>query len=179
METSSPSLLGAGHLAPRPHRWCSTLNITGFLVCLAGWIGYSVALDLLNAETARGWTFAIPLVVNGILCLPALYFWRRAGKRGLGTLFGAAMIGLLILSATSWHPRKVFVRDLESLAPGMSVAQVKAKMVGYRTDTPVSSNLQNGTATYLWDAPHGNYNADLGRVEFANGRVIRTTFLPD
>ena len=86
-----------------------------------------------------------------------------------------------------------FVRDLESLRPGMSLDEVKTAMAPYMIgpgekwgrsavmEEQVLSmgRAAAGTLTFRWNADDPRYDSDWGVVTLEAGRVVRVEFIGD
>lgn len=117
------------------------------------------------------------------------------------------MISLAILYFVPWNSRKPFLRDLERVQIGMTVAEVESIMGEYLKGTgwpalpgTASSNGQlmevgSGITMTTSDSFSGElaiedsivyrhsiggaFNSDWGVVMFKEARVVRKTFMPD
>ena len=164
------------------------LSLGGFILAGAFWLAMIGATRVLEGARSGWWFVGL---MSLVLSLPALIFALYARKRWMLVSWGMGSAAVLALSTLPWHPRKAFLQDLESIAPGMPVAEAQARMARYveNAETPVDAKLdvpvpafvpkERGSITYRWNVVDPRYNADLGVVDYANGRVVRTVFLPD
>ena len=119
-------------------------------------------------------------------------FWVLAGvlllpSRPLGLKLGILAVLVLVLFAlrtVDWNSRKPFLRDLYSVAEGMTAAQVESSMGEYiRSDGDnvrydPSGQILAGTVTFR-HTDEGWGDSDWGVVTFEDGRVVEVQFLPD
>lgn len=102
-----------------------------------------------------------------------LVFWRfKAEKLVVWILF---LLALCVLWITPWNSRKTFLRDFYSIRPGMTIAEVDARMKRY-----AKYNWSTGPSQRIYR--HSNtdeYGADFDIVDFKNGKVTKTLFHPD
>ena len=97
---------------------------------------------------------------------------------------GTVIAGLYLIP---WTPRKPFVRALGSVRSGMTLADVRRMMAGYlessRTGWRITGDaIQEpviGRVVYFRHSEEPEFNADIGSVYFANGRVTHVGFSPD
>jgi hypothetical protein len=164
----------------------------GFTLALAAFVGFAAVVDVFapSSETAIFWP---KLAVMGFGSIPAAAIALVVRKRWMLAALGvtAAVVAAMLL--TAWHPRKAFVRDLESLRPGATVDDVERVMGRYEKgvgakwgeaaapDYPEGAERAHATGTmyYRWNSTDGAYDSDWGRVDFEDGRVTKTEFLPD
>jgi hypothetical protein len=100
------------------------------------------------------------------------------------TALGALLAGLYLIP---WTPRKPFVGALESVRSGMTLVEVRRTMAGSLegTSTRWERTGDAGHATvvqgpvYFRHSDDPSFNADIGAVYFANGRVTHVEFSPD
>jgi hypothetical protein len=117
---------------------------------------------------------------------------KRPPRRQFGRLVILMSICLVaaILHLTPWSSRKVFLKDLYSIKPGMTVTEVKAIMAGYIPGTGFPSNplaeppgpsgeLTIRGALVFRHSEEPAYNADWGIVNFRDGRVTGVEFSAD
>jgi hypothetical protein len=127
----------------------------------------------------------------------------------LSAFVAVALIGFLIaFHLVPWTSRKPFLHQLNKVRPGMTEAEVRVIMTGYKEGTgwpaapwqppgfkgtleaPGSSNTfrtvtDTNSRIALIDSlvfrhsDDGRFNSDWGVVEFKDGRVIRVQFMPD
>ena len=99
-----------------------------------------------------------------------------------------AVIYLLLLSSIyfAWtdpyNPRSPFLADLNSIKPGMTVAQVESTMKSYRVwggESHGTTRVIIYTHRDLSGWRQNSYGGDLGGVVFKNGKVTRVEFSPD
>ncbi len=167
---------------------------------------------------AAAWQFVIPAYIPlyayllyALLCSLVFLPFLLAGRfrRTKVTFQVVFVITVVLLWFFPMSSRQPFLRDLSSVRPGMTVAQVNAIMGKYMKGTgwppnPFDSGASSpNTLTVL---PHGSthqtktnnkgemeiadaityrhsdeaeYNSDWGVVSFKNGRVVKTEFMPD
>jgi hypothetical protein len=171
----------------------SIFAILGVTAC--GALGWALMLDVFGAGAWRSHSgLAVALAPSGFVLLLALVSGNARGR-------WAALAGLLaavILIYVPWHPRKVFVLDLDSVHRGMTVDEVEAVMGKYVKGVGAKWVVPGGVApspdgypegdqrahasgrmTYRWCTTDSAYDADWGQVEFLDGKVVRVEFLPD
>jgi hypothetical protein len=175
-------------MAPTTRR-IAAIALTGmFVLLVAGYIAVGLVLDLFQGGTDL--SMAALLAAGGApLVLLAAWLGRR-------WMIGVSLAGILLvalLSLTCWHPRKVFVRDVESVQVGMTVDEVEDILGGYikgkgakffqprppAYPTGEERRHATGVMTYRWNDHDAAYDADWGRVHFVGGRVTRREFLGD
>jgi hypothetical protein len=91
---------------------------------------------------------------------------------------------ILALYWIPWSSRKPFVRHLDSIRPGMTVAEVNRIMAGYRMGTgiPLPGSAQEfrpSGAIVFRHSDEAMFNADWGVVTFRDGKVVDVRFDPD
>jgi hypothetical protein len=99
----------------------------------------------------------------------------------------AAILALFLIP---WTTRKPFLRDLYSIKPGMTLAEVHRIMAGYK----VMAGYKEGTgivmpgSTQQFSPAHSivfrhsdtaEFNSDWGIVRFLDGKVVDIDFSPD
>ena len=158
-----------------------------FLVAVAGWLWFAGALDVF-VGTGLNWWIAGFLLVMSLVLTPfvALHFarWKLV-------VYGLALVLYLVMALMPWHPRKAFIYKLNSIQVGMTIDEVEQIMDGYmlgygrgmdRVVPEYPEKEERKTATgnmvYRWSTSSA-YNADWGIVNFEDGKVISTEFLPD
>lgn len=148
-----------------------------FLLAITGIMGYVPGLAAL-----------IYGVVVTLLFSPLLLRGKSVAR---WVIFGLLLFVIVALPIVPWTSRHGFVKDLYSIRPGMTVAQVEAIMERYNHVPDAMLNtkrlpsgelalVRSDLAIYR----HVGYddeafNADFGRVNFENGRVVDVEFLPD
>lgn len=152
---------------------------------VAGCIGLLALLDLMFvlSITSPPAFFAIGL------CFAAI-FWFWPGKpRRLRLLLvgfvGAATLAIRLLDSTP--PVKPFVKDLYSIQPGTSVAEVERIMGKYVRGTGWPANILAGQPPEqeltipgsLVFRPWAGGNSHWGIVRIRDGRVVEVEFHPD
>lgn len=143
-------------------------------MCVAGWFAVANAANVFRDERRLwGLAFGISLVLS----IPAFVLAFRSGPRWTKTAYLVASAVALGLSIAPWHPRKRFLDAFDGLRPGMTSAEVRSRMADYAARD--ASLPFDGSFAFRWDRPGGAFDADLGVVRFARGRVAETTFLPD
>ena len=159
------------------------LCVDTLLIVVSAFVAYMGWVGLPNEAAGAEWLVTISLALYVLWSAPLVLLYRRRWKSiGFAILVTALAVGIWIPS-----PRKAFVNDLLSVRPGMTVEQVMGKMAKYRGgdkfDLYVAPNEVPANATghwYVgWNNDDGRYDADLGDIEFENGRVVNVEFLPD
>ena len=181
-------------LAIAPAREPALALVTPTAAAFAGFVPFALvvpaAIFLILAALAEiilG--FPVPLwiyVPIGVVLAGAL--WPRRSprlrpERLAGLVVVSAMIAALYL--IPWTTRKPFLRALDSVKPGMTLAAVRQAMAGYMEGTgwryPGSPGeeitIQGAVVFRHSDDPQ--FNADFGIVYLANGRVTHVEFSPD
>lgn len=153
------------------------------------------AAEWLLAYPVAWWLYAplVPLFAIGFLS-------PVAPSRQPGRILAFALLTALtaLLYMVPWTSRKPFLRDLGSIRPGMSEAEVRQIMRGYIEGTgwpasPASAERENagygqaaapeplalpGSLVFR-HSTNGAFNSDWGVVALENGRVTRVRFDPD
>lgn len=127
-----------------------------------------------------------------LICLALLVPFLRDNRLKVKFVVPCLFVaGLILLYSSSWTSRKLFLRDLYSIRPGMSVQQVESVMGKYNafnigqpnTRVAASGNLvlvdPNVAAYRHADVNNGQYNGDIGVVRFKNNKVSGIEFMPD
>lgn len=159
-----------------------------FVVLAAGYLLLALTLDLFQGGT--GFAMAALLAAGGLpLVITAVALRRR-------WMIAVALLSVLLVGALSlscWHPRKAFVRDVQSVEVGMTVDEVEGILGGYLKG-PGAKFLQptppeypagerrtraTGVMIYRWNDTDGAYDADWGLVKFVDGRVTHRELLAD
>lgn len=155
---------------------------------------------LTNATALLGYLAIFSfMIVPAVLCVPS---------RLKVTVYLVSVIAIVGLCLLPWNSRKLFLADLYSIQPGMSVADVDAIMAPYIKGSgwPANPNASPGQPSTMHDVGSGRsyslapsignelkiegaviyrhsdaaeYNSDWGIVEFRNGKVLRITFSAD
>ncbi|NMO16044.1 hypothetical protein HPC49_01575 [Pyxidicoccus fallax] len=175
------------------------LHATLLLVAL---LNFFLVYDLLMAASlSTPWLAGV--LGTGLLLG---FFGTRAAPRKVrvGLLLGF-VVGIGAIRAAEWNSRKPFLRDLYSVKPGMTQAEVEAIMGRYlhgtgwpahplsptgtvvdaasgathaSTSTPRGELALAGSIVYR-HTNEGWANSDWGIVRFENGRVSDVSFSPD
>lgn len=139
---------------------------------------FSAMLELLLLFPVPAWLYLSTAIGCTASLWPRTPEQRRPGR--LAPMAGlCAAIALLFF--VPWSSRKPFVRALDSIRPGMTEAEVRHRMAGYKTGT---GWFIPGQAEEV--APPGSivfrhsdepaFNADWGVVTFVAGRVVSVRF---
>lgn len=125
------------------------------------------------------------MTAAAVVLFAALFLIRKCSSVAI-----ALCVGILVSFALSWirpTSRGLFLQDLYSIRPGMTMAQVRQEMDSYdirgqgkaaRDSWPAN---RNGDEFYIAYS-HSNtsaYNADVGAIVFRRGKVVYTTFSAD
>jgi hypothetical protein len=172
-------LLGAGLGWCARHRRlppASGVLLTLGLVALA----FAAFVELLLFFPVPGWVYLAILATLAAAIVGPRPAWRNRrawAALGLATL----VVGLMHL--VPWSSRKPFLRTLDGVRPGMSVAEVRRHMAAYSeglgwTD-PDGQEITLAGALVFRHSDDGRFNADWGVVHFEKGRVTRVEFAPD
>jgi hypothetical protein len=161
---------------------------SGLYVLGLGLAAYWSAMVAVWAPT-RCWPLTIVLVWIPIAVGCLISSVLAPARWKVVAAFHVACVGLAAM-LIPWHPRQVFVRNLESLT-GKSVAEVRAIMRPYMANEPtqlsgdlyVPEELRPSRPTlllsYRWNDTDGAFDADVGEVFFRDGRVVGTRFDAD
>jgi hypothetical protein len=167
-------------------------------VLLFGLLGATLAQEV-SPVYLPGWTYAVYAAVGALYFVPSL---RARGLRSVvGVLCVAYLAAIALLFFIPLSSLQPFLRDLERVRPGMTVAQVQAIMRGYKRGTgwpvpsgpaPVVSGPDDVSSDVTYEtSDEGELllpntltfrhtdNSDWGVVSFRNGRVSKVEFLPD
>lgn len=109
--------------------------------------------------------------------LPALVLLWRAPRRTTLLLIGGFLLLILLVRNLEWNTRKPFLRGLENVQAGMTIAQTDAAMQGFLR-SPANGISEYGTVNYR-HTEQGWGNADVGVVTFAGKVVSKVEYLPD
>jgi len=165
--------------------------------------------------------FAVLIEVGAAMCMSAkvfagyglfwtlvlLPFLLRQPTLLKSSFYVALLLALVILYLVPWNSRKPFLRDLEKVKTGMTVAEVEAIMGGYMKGTGWPAMPDSGSSTgqltevgsgitmSTSNSPSGElviqdsityrhsndgaFNSDWGIVTFKDGKVVARTFMPD
>jgi hypothetical protein len=167
-------------------------------------VAFAAFWEVLAALCLSGKSYALYALLWTVVLLPFLLYRASKRKTAIYFLFLAA---LLVLYAVPWNSRKVFLKDFARVREGMTMPEVEAIMGKYMkgtgwpappsaTSTPkpltevgsgttlmttVSSEgeltIQDGIVYRHSD--DGAFNADFGVVQFKDGKVVSTEFMPD
>lgn len=167
-------------------RWiASVLLVTIWL----GLVGLITWLDLHNAFLIFAQpnplltfpTYWIVLVVLvGIPFLPLLLFWKHGLPHGLRIPLVLGIVWLLVLPFFPLTAEQALVRDAGRISMGMTEAQVRATMAGYRSGIMV--NYPSGRLGLITPIQGITICADdplcetTVNVDFDSGRVIRVWY---
>jgi hypothetical protein len=111
--------------------------------------------------------------------LPLLLFWRRGLPHVLRIPLVLGIVWLLVLPFFSLTAEQALMRDASRISMGMTEAQVRATMAGYRSgimiDYPTGRNGRTPVRgiTICTDDPLCETSAN---VDFASGRVVRVWY---
>lgn len=144
------------------------------------------------------------LVYGGIVILLFSPLLRHGKSTARWVIFGLFMLGMAVLLFVPWTSRQIFVKDLNSVRPGMTTVQVEAMMGRYMKGTgwpgfdhggggltdlgtgstnkmkpSNSGEIELDNALVYRHSNEGEYNSDWGIVHFQNGRVVNVEFSPD
>lgn len=175
----------------RPSRRGTVARTATMAVLAALALAWAATFDLFAAGARHHWLVpVITLTPVGLVALLAFASRERA-LRAAGA--GLAVLAVL-LTLVPWHPRKVFAARLDSIEKGMTVDEVEAIIGGYikghgwaipdelpPPEYPEGEARAHATGTmiYRWNTTSASYNADWGKVEFQDGKVVAVDFLPD
>ncbi len=159
----------------RSARLTTLLNLAGSLALLTV-IGSYLLFDKLAAISLYPRAVALFSALGLLGSLPLLYGHRRATQIALPALLLATLFAVQFVN---WDSCKPFLRALNRVEQGMTVAQVDALMTGFmRTPTQPDTLANDATLAYRHtDAGWGD--SDIGLITFVNGRVVARQFLPD
>jgi hypothetical protein len=155
-----------------------------------GLVGFITWLDLHNAFLLFAQpnpllifpTYLIALVVLvGFPFLPLLLFWRRGLPHMLRIPLVLGIVWLLVLPYLPLTTEQALIRDASRISMGMTEAQVRATMAGYRPG--IMSNYPSGRLgplpvqgiTICADDPLCETTANVD-FDFTSGRVVRVWF---
>jgi hypothetical protein len=151
-----------------------------------GWIGCAVLLllslfEIFTVFPVEGWLYAQAAILFAGALLPAQVGVRAPNRL---KLLGLVYCLIAALYFIPWSSQKYFLRRLYSIQPGMTEEDARKRMAGYmqgQIGSPpgtVQSELI-GNALFFRHSNDGAYNADVGVVEFKDGKVVKVEFHPD
>ena len=175
--------------------------IVSVVLCAVG-IGVAALLEIGGALCLSGTVFTIYGACWTLPFLPALLHRPSVLKCAV---YGVFVASLVVLYAVPWNSRKVFLRDLDRVRPGMTVEDVESIMGSYMkgtgwpagpaassdtltevgTDITLKTSVSRSGQLEIDDSivyRHSNddaFNSDWGIVQFNDGKVVQTTFMPD
>lgn len=150
------------------------------------------ALLLLAITGIMGYVPGIAALIYGVvvtLLFSPLLLHGKSVTRWIA--FGLLLLVIAALPIVPWTSRHRFVKDLYSIKPGMTVAQVEAIMERYNhvpDARPNTRHLPSGEWELIRSdlaiyrhagGDDAGFNADAGSVNFKSGRVVDVEFLPD
>ena len=159
----------------RPARLTTSLNLAGGLALLAVIGGY-LLFDKLAAISLYPRAVALFCALGLLGSLPLLYGHRRGTQIALTALFLATLLAVQFIN---WDSRKPFLRALNRVEHGMTVAQVDAVMAGFMRPPAQSDILADDVTLAYRHTDAGWGDSDIGLITFVNGRVVARQFLPD
>lgn len=110
--------------------WSSGLRLA-FAVASVALSAAFVAVALFFDVFGAGRMPLLTLGIAAVFGLPALTGAALSRRRWAKIACAVAWIAVIVLVLTPWHPRKRFVRDLDSVRPGMTVDEVEAILGKY------------------------------------------------
>ncbi len=122
----------SGESERRPRRW--QRGATGVvlavlaLTAIASALWWSAEIDVFAAGSRE---FVLILGFAALGWVPAVLLTYLAGRRWVRRVHAAAWVAVVVMVFVPWHPRKRFVRDLDSLRVGMTVDEVETVMGRY------------------------------------------------
>jgi hypothetical protein len=145
------------------------------------------ASEMLVAIPVAWWLYVASSAMFAVGLLRNRHPRRQLGR--LVTLISICLVAA-ILYLTPWSSRNAFLKDLYSIKPGMTVAEVQAIMRGYIPGTGFPSNpfaekpappgeLTIQGALVFRHSEEPAYNADWGIVNLRDGRVTSVEFSAD
>jgi hypothetical protein len=159
----------------------SSLRLWPIAVPAALFLLLCAIVEIAFAEPVAGWISApLVILISGPLWPKGPAHWRS--RRWIALIAVNALI--LALFLVPWSSRKPFLRDLYSIKPGMTVAEAKRIMAGYKQGTgfPMPNSTQEFSlagAIVFRHSDDGAFNADWGVVTIAGGKVVDVRFDPD
>lgn len=160
------------------------------LGCALLMVAFAGFAELLLLMPLPLWTYSLAAMLAAAGLVPTSGSRHRAARWGGLAL---VLVMLAILHAVPWSSRKVFLRDLSRVKPGMTEAEVRRVMEGYIEGTgwplphggeggdgassPGELRLLDGLVFRHSELPR--FNSDWGVVTFSNGVARSVEFLPD
>lgn len=149
-------------------------------------------------EMGLGWPLPAWFYGPIATALVAAPWHQLAGAEGGGRrarrplLLGAGLATTLALYFVPWTTRKPFLETLDSIRPGMPVAEVLTRMRGYKlgtgwpnpggppeVTTPERARALTRGRLFFRHSDEPAFNADWGIVDVRDGRVVSVEFSPD
>jgi hypothetical protein len=152
--------------------------ITGTsLLALMGLAALVLVLDFAVANPAVRTAAVLGVYMLGAGLGLLLYQSRRSPATLVSLVLFVAVVGGIW--AVDWNSRKPFLRDLDRVRPGMTVAEVDAIMARYeRWPVDLGTTSAQQTVSYRHTTAAWG-NSDIGLIMLDAGRVVGVTFLPD
>lgn len=157
-----------------PISFATASILTAASLLLIGFVLY-VGLELATHSMFYPWIATAAF--SAFFALPALVLLWRAPRRMKLVLIGSFLLLILVIRNLDWNTRKPFLRGLDNVQVGMTIAQADVPMQGF-IRSPVGGISEYGTVNYRHTEESWG-NADVGVVTFADGFVTRVEYLPD
>jgi hypothetical protein len=133
--------------------------------------------EILLEIVVPGWIYvSIAILISGPLWPEGPGRWRS--RRLIPLVAVNALI--LVLFLVPWSGRKTYFRDLASIKPGMTVAEVGRIMAPYRENYEHLGPDRSGGYSLLFRCPtsHWVIDTDWDMVKIRDGKVVDVGFLP-
>ena len=168
------------------HLWRTTGILSRFvralvtgasLLALVGLTALVLVLDFAVATPAVRTAAILGVSVLGAVLGLLLYQSRRSQATLVSLVLFVAVVGGIW--GVDWNSRKPFLRDLDRVRPGMTVAEVDTIMARYdRLPVVLGTTSAQQTVSYRHTTAAWG-NSDIGLIMLDAGRVVAVTFLPD
>jgi hypothetical protein len=155
------------------------LTAIGLILSYGMWL---LVDELMRSVYTPALLLAIALVVGLVIASPGLF--RRAHRKIHMVLIASYIAALIIGWNLDWSPAKPFYRFYSGIRVGMTVPEVQQRLdQSFPPNGPYPKPRTEGTSSdgqirqlYRLEPP---LSAELITVEFAQGRVTKTEYLPD
>ncbi len=143
------------------------MHVGAIILCCVRFDSLDLRTFLLYAGT---WTLALI-----VIAIRRFKLWKAV-------IYLLLLVSVYFVWTDPYNPRSPFLADLNSIKPGMTVAQVEGMMKSYRAwggESRGATRVIVYTHRNLSGWRQNSYGGDLGSVVFKNGEVARVEFSPD
>jgi hypothetical protein len=145
------------------------------VVLLITYGGY-LLLDRLAAVSLNPRAVALFCGLALLALAPFLLGRRRATQIALPL---GPLCAMLAVHFVDWDSRKPFLRALDRVEVGMTIAEVDATMAGFLRHPALPDSADGEAIISYRHTTEGWGDSDIGVIRFAGGRATSCEFLPD